>query len=99
MLTRRVDLRFPIELPGGTITSLTVRPLTQADYDLALTGDDGQLQAVANCIRLPAAVAAEMTDLDYGRVIRAIANLNRKAAEAALANPPTPFTVIKGDKQ
>jgi hypothetical protein len=98
MLSRRIDLRFPIELPGGTVASVAVRSLSHAGYDLALTGEEGQLEAFADCIGLPAGVAAEMDDVDYDRVARAIAKLNREEAEAVLANRPKPFTVIKGDK-
>lgn len=98
MLTQRVDLRSPIQLHGAEVTFVTARPISTAGYELALTGPEGQLEAFAACIGLPMNVAAEMDDIDYSRVTRAIARLNRRTAEEALAERRAKFTVFEGGR-
>lgn len=98
MLSRRVDLRYPIEIPGGTLASVTAYPLLGEDYHLAHTGPDGQLEAFANCVRLHPEVAAEIDEADYAEIIRVIATLNGEEAEEIRAKRPT-LTLIKGGKQ
>lgn len=97
MLTRRVDLRFPIELPNGRISSVTAYPMNNDDLALARTDPDGPLLALANCVRLHAEVAAEIDEADYATIVDAIAGLSRKEAEIAQAKRPT-LTFIKGGK-
>jgi hypothetical protein len=99
MLTRALNLRFPIEIPGGTVSSVTVRSISTAGYELALTGPEGQLEAFAACVGLPTNVAAEMSQCDYDRVTATIASLARQQAEEALTERRAAFTVIAGGKQ
>lgn len=98
MLTRRVDLRFPIELPGATITSVQVRPVTEASRALARASEEGKVAAVAQCIGLPAAVVMEMTDCDHGRVVEAIADMAFEHAEQALKGRRATLAMLPGGR-
>lgn len=98
LLRQRVDLRIPIELPNGTLTSVIAYPMTNDDLALARMDPDGPLLALANCVRLHPEVAAEIDEADYATIVDVIASLNGKAAEIAQAKRPT-LTLIKGGKQ
>lgn len=96
MLTRRVDLRFPIELPGASIATITVRSISDEGRALARSGPDGQIAAVAACCGLPANVVLELSDTDHARIVDAIAEMAAEQHTAFLASRPAPFTVFAG---
>ena len=98
MLTRRVDLRFPIELPGATIAHVTAHPIGAYDFQMMDTSDEARLTAFANCIRLPTNVAGEVDDFDLLRVVDAIADLSRLAVEQSRAESRPVLTLIQGQQ-
>jgi hypothetical protein len=99
MLSRRVDLLFPVELPGGTIARVTVRSISTAGYELALTGPEGRLEAIAACCGLPESVVLELSATDHARIVDAIASMAGEQQAAFLASRPAPFTVFAGGQQ
>jgi hypothetical protein len=100
VLTRRVDLRFPIEIPGGTITAITARPVrAQADFNTMCSDRDGAWRVFSSCVRLPVEVLMELDQSDHYAVVDAIASLSGQAFEQARTERLATFAVIPGGKQ
>lgn len=99
MLTRRVDLRFPIPLPGGDVTFVTARPIVGYDFHLMHCGDEGAWEAFANCLRLPVDVLMRLDPFDHRRIVDAIADLSFAAVEEANGQHRPALTVVSGVRQ
>jgi hypothetical protein len=96
MIRQRVNLAFPIELPGGTVSHVIAHAPDMVARDLAQSGPNGKVLAVARCLGLPRTIVEEMDDADHARVVHAIANLAAEAQAQFLASRPKPFTVFDG---
>lgn len=99
LLTHRVDLAFPIELPGGTTASVTAHPVSAEDFRPMNTSDEARWRTLANCLRLPLNAALELDDLDILTFSSVIAELTGQAQAACLAHQRGRFTVHEGGKQ
>ncbi|AKM10037.1 hypothetical protein [Croceicoccus naphthovorans] len=99
MLTQPLKLRFPIELPGGTVSEVTPRPVTGSALDRLLSGDADSDAVVARCLRLPIDVVCELEITDHDRIARAIASLSGAAVAEARAEHRGNFQVITGGRQ
>ena len=64
----RVDLAYPIEVPGGEVAAVWVRPLFEKMGKLANVDLEGEVTALADSMRLPPEMVLSMDDADYERV-------------------------------
>lgn len=99
MLTNRVDLRFPIPLPGGDVTFVTARPIVGHEFYLMHEGDEGAWQAFSNALRLPVDVLMRLDPFDHRRIVDAIARLSFEAVEQINGQRRPALTAIQGGQQ
>lgn len=99
MLSRRVDLRFPIEIPGGRISSVTARPISGGEFHLMHCGEEGAWQAFANSLRLPADIVMRLDQSDHFRIVDAIADLSAEAVAQTNGQSRPALAVVPGGGQ
>lgn len=98
MLTRRVDLCFPIHTPQGVISSVTLRPMTAKQWEDGLPSIRAQLELVADSAGLPLEVIMEMDEADHEVVITVLGDVSIEGAEELRSGPPKGLRVIQGGR-
>lgn len=93
----RVNLAFPIEVPGGEIAAVWVRPLHEKMGKLANTDFEGEITALADSIRLAPDMVLSLDEADYLRVREALLEATARYVRAGETMPP--LHAVKGEAE
>ncbi len=71
---RRVDLEHPVDVPGGMLSALLVRPFGLREDHLLRedTDGEGEIRATANAIMASPEVVLDLSEVDWLKVKEAL---------------------------